>query len=390
MMNPMNKIPSGIKIGTILLVTALVMAPTCVQSSYQFDDDVSYEEHDFSQQGFFMEPSDAQDASSPEHSEGPKVSLSADGSKPAPAGCGVYTMGNTYSHKHYVNIDLAEYTDPQEDKYNFSQDDADSTIGLNTLLSIKPLSASLFEAETSELFELKVTEVVPDEETLASDADSKVKLTTMLMDADPSEAQADNLLLTEKFARSFYYRMDCNGGLLEVKASQDDSDLLIDIKKKMLTSFYFQTAQPAESANEKEDERTELDDEMWNSLQQDDDQEWATDPAEEILSTDALLVKNEHEIWGDEEEALNDHEEADVPMEARDTEDVQVEVPEAKQPEQPKSTSPCQKGADDMFADKVQGKPSGQGTKKCLAPAPKLANKVNQTCSSVLVARPRS
>merc|ERR1711998_819671 len=86
---------------------------------------------------------------------------------------------------------------------------------------------------------------------------------------------------------------------------------------KMLTSFYFQTAQPAESANEKEDERTELDDEMWNSLQQDDDQEWATDPAEEILSTDTLLVKNEHEIWGDEEEALNDHEEADVPMEAR-------------------------------------------------------------------------
>jgi hypothetical protein len=251
----------------VLSLAVLVTSSICSESSSKLDGEWSNRDHDFAEHELFMGPEDnAQEAFSAGGIKTPSVKVQGT-TPPAPQGCGYYKKGHKYSYEHHLDINLAEYMDVEDE----DTDSTENTVGFDVLLSIEPMSTRVKQGVTSVLFRMDVIEAVLQNENLPREKMAKL---LQLMDgyallggchlgpggcgSDTHDEELDNLELSRKFMRNFYYRMDCNGRMLEVHNSVDESFALVEAKEKMATSFFHATL-ATEAGVEADEEGQDLD-----------------------------------------------------------------------------------------------------------------------------------
>jgi len=281
--------------------------------------------------------------------------------------CGDYTVGKTYSHRHFV--DMLAQTKIMDTMRN--TDNPNARLGFDVQFSVEPLKPLKHQnRQTATLFRLDVMHVVLIDEAPGHKAAKDIVSKMLRHTLDPSN---QDLALAAKFKGFFYYRQSCDGDILEVKHSQDEMPDMVIAKKAMAASFFHATGGP--------ETPSEILPEMTEPTEEEKGKQWCQPNDEGMDDEDDEDDEEDHE---ESELAGKMHlsTEGDTVEEAIEVETPHAKQPEAKQPVKNGASSHCQKTSEAVVAE---DKPSKDAHKCALATA-KLSSRVNRTCTK----RPRA
>jgi len=284
----------------------------------------------------------------------------------------------------------------------------DARLGFDVMLSVEPLESTIKNGVTSQLFRMDVTDVIlVDNAGTMQDAASKVKMLQLLGGHDDDDI-ADNEVVTNKFMGYFLYRQNCDGDILEVHHSPDETYPMVIAKRMMAVSF-FQATHATEPSSQTDPVSSVPTTQEWKEDYEEDDSATLEDNEEDQVqhfddhSEDYSMEGQEDVIFDEdkeeatEEDLLSDLDVNEPSSDGHSDEDIEVAISEAKQAAKQAGThtsSHCKKSSDALNTEgKTQGKPSSPDAQKCELTPAKLSSKVNETCAinaKVRVVRPRS